>query len=310
VTVATASCHHAPLLHPNGGRSRLLPALRADASRSPCTGKPKWFGFPRRHGLKSAYCPNRPRGGRGASPPPCGPRMRILQCRPQSRRSRGATLAIPYSGGSCSLNISTTKFADLSPYPLLMKWTCIEFERWGLLIPLASSSRIPFFFWGLRHITDGKRMALNGSAATSPPRTISFSICFSPTSPYGLHERFSAPNHRQHSFAAAKNSRDLENGWRGPTCFVISGLWHNGLLDRARKTSAVLQADSAQAPTIFPALDGTAKRGIRLAERAPGPTTDRSRSTRWPSSSQRAPPPALLKRANNQANAAFMSLRP
>ena len=85
-------------------------------------------------------------------------------------------------------------------------------------------------------------------------------ICFAHVA-YQLHERFSAVDAGIHSFAV-RDLETLENRVGEPDVLVISGLWHDGLLDRAGKLRFI-QAIGAGTDQ-FP-LEELKKRGIRLA---------------------------------------------
>src|SRR6266851_2425982 len=78
---------------------------------------------------------------------------------------------------------------------------------------------------------------------------------------YRLHERFSALNSGINSFAV-RDSGALENRVGEADVLVISGLWHNGLLERAEKLRFI-QAIGAGTDQ-FP-LEELTKRAIRLA---------------------------------------------
>jgi len=85
-------------------------------------------------------------------------------------------------------------------------------------------------------------------------------ICFAHVA-YQLHERFSAVDTGIDSFAV-RDPETLENGVGQADVLVISGLWHNGLLDRASKLRFI-QAIGAGTDQ-FP-LEELKMRGIRLA---------------------------------------------
>ena len=85
-------------------------------------------------------------------------------------------------------------------------------------------------------------------------------ICFAHVA-YQLHERFSAFDTGIESFAV-RDPETLENGVGQADVLVISGLWHNGLLDRASKLRFI-QAIGAGTDQ-FP-LEELKMRGIRLA---------------------------------------------
>ncbi len=85
-------------------------------------------------------------------------------------------------------------------------------------------------------------------------------ICFAHVA-YQLHERFSALDTGIDSFAV-RDPETLENRVGEADVLVISGLWHNGLLDRASKLRFI-QAIGAGTDQ-FP-LEELKMRGIRLA---------------------------------------------
>jgi phosphoglycerate dehydrogenase-like enzyme len=85
-------------------------------------------------------------------------------------------------------------------------------------------------------------------------------ICFAHVA-YRMHERFSALNTGINSFAV-RDPETLEKRVGEADVLVISGLWHNGLLDRAKKLR-LIQAIGAGTDQ-FPHNE-LAKRGIRLA---------------------------------------------
>jgi phosphoglycerate dehydrogenase-like enzyme len=85
-------------------------------------------------------------------------------------------------------------------------------------------------------------------------------ICFAHVA-YQLHERFLALDAGINSFAV-RDPATLENRVAEADVLVISGLWHDGLLDRAGKLRFI-QAIGAGTDQ-FP-LEGLTKRGIRLA---------------------------------------------
>jgi phosphoglycerate dehydrogenase-like enzyme len=85
-------------------------------------------------------------------------------------------------------------------------------------------------------------------------------ICFAHVA-YQLHERFSAVDAGIHSFAV-RDLETLENRVSEADVLVISGLWHDGLLDRAGKLRFI-QAIGAGTDQ-FP-LEELKMRGIRLA---------------------------------------------
>ena len=85
-------------------------------------------------------------------------------------------------------------------------------------------------------------------------------ICFAHTA-YRLLERFSALDTGISSFAV-RDAETLEHRVSEADVLVISGLWHNGLLDRAKKLRFIqaIGAGTDQFPR-----EKLAKRGIRLA---------------------------------------------
>src|SRR5439155_15005189 len=85
-------------------------------------------------------------------------------------------------------------------------------------------------------------------------------ICFAHLA-YRLHERFSVLNTGIKSFAV-RDAETFENRVGEAEVLVVSGLWHDGLLDRAKKLRFI-QAIGAGTDQ-FPRAE-LAKRGIRLA---------------------------------------------
>src|SRR5438105_15533895 len=85
-------------------------------------------------------------------------------------------------------------------------------------------------------------------------------ICFAHVA-YRLHERFSLQDCGIKSLAV-RDAETLENRVGQADVLVISGLWHDGLLDRAKKLGFI-QAIGAGTDQ-FPRAE-LAKRGIRLA---------------------------------------------
>src|SRR5438477_12859470 len=85
-------------------------------------------------------------------------------------------------------------------------------------------------------------------------------ICFAHVA-YQLHERFAALDAGINSFAV-RDPETLENRVGEAHVLVISGLWHDGLLDRASKLRFI-QAIGAGTDQ-FP-LEELKRRGIRLA---------------------------------------------
>jgi phosphoglycerate dehydrogenase-like enzyme len=85
-------------------------------------------------------------------------------------------------------------------------------------------------------------------------------ICFAHVA-YQLHERFSALNTGINTFAV-RDLETLENRVSEADVLVVSGLWQNGLLDRAKKLRFIqgIGAGTDQFPR-----DELAKRSIRLA---------------------------------------------
>jgi phosphoglycerate dehydrogenase-like enzyme len=94
---------------------------------------------------------------------------------------------------------------------------------------------------------------------TFPPKD-KLTICFAHVA-YQLHERFAALDTGIASFAV-RDPEALANRMGEADVLVISGLWHNGLLDRAKKLRFIqaIGAGTDQFPR-----DELAKRGIRLA---------------------------------------------
>src|SRR5580692_20077 len=92
------------------------------------------------------------------------------------------------------------------------------------------------------------------------PPNEKLAICFAHVA-YQLHERLSAVDAGIHSFAV-RDLETLENRVGEANVLVISGLWQDGLLDRAGKLCLV-QAIGAGTDQ-FP-LEALTKRGIRLA---------------------------------------------
>src|SRR4029077_9317646 len=92
-----------------------------------------------------------------------------------------------------------------------------------------------------------------------PPKD-EISICFAHVA-YRLHERFSALDTGIGSFAV-RDAETLEKRVGEADVLVISGLWHNSLLDRAKKLRFIqaIGAGTDQFPR-----DELARRGIRLA---------------------------------------------
>jgi phosphoglycerate dehydrogenase-like enzyme len=92
------------------------------------------------------------------------------------------------------------------------------------------------------------------------PPNDKITICFAHVA-YQLHERFSALDTGINSFAV-RDAETLERRVGEADVLVISGLWHDGLLDRAKKLRFI-QAIGAGTDQ-FP-LEELKKRGIRLA---------------------------------------------
>jgi phosphoglycerate dehydrogenase-like enzyme len=92
------------------------------------------------------------------------------------------------------------------------------------------------------------------------PPNDKLAICFAHIA-YRLHERFSALNTGINTFAV-RDPETLENRVGEADVLVISGLWHDGLLDRAKKLR-FMQAIGAGTDQ-FP-REELAKRSIRLA---------------------------------------------
>src|SRR5438552_4650270 len=95
--------------------------------------------------------------------------------------------------------------------------------------------------------------------AIIPPKN-QLAICFAHVA-YQLHERFAALDTGIVSFAV-RDPETLANRIGEADALVISGLWHNSLLDRATKLRFIqaIGAGTDQFPR-----DELAKRGIRLA---------------------------------------------
>ncbi len=92
------------------------------------------------------------------------------------------------------------------------------------------------------------------------PPNDKLAICFAHVA-YQLHERFSALNTGINSFAV-RGSENLKDRVGEADVLVVSGLWHDGLLDRAGQLRFI-QAIGAGTDQ-FP-LEELKKRGIRLA---------------------------------------------
>ena len=92
-----------------------------------------------------------------------------------------------------------------------------------------------------------------------PPKN-QLAICFAHVA-YRLHERFSALGTGIDSFAV-RDAETLETRVGEADVLVISGLWQNGLLDRAKKLRFIqsIGAGTDQFPR-----DALAARGVRLA---------------------------------------------
>jgi len=92
------------------------------------------------------------------------------------------------------------------------------------------------------------------------PPNDTLAICFAHVA-YRLNERFSVLNTGINTFAV-RDPETLENRMSEADVLVISGLWHNGLLDRAEKLRFIqaIGAGTDQFPR-----EELAKRGIRLA---------------------------------------------
>src|SRR5690349_8172076 len=97
------------------------------------------------------------------------------------------------------------------------------------------------------------------SAAMLPPND-KLAICFAHVA-YRLHERFSVLNTGINNFAVG-DPETLDQRVGEADVLVISGLWHNGLLDRAKRLRFI-QAIGAGTEQ-FPRAE-LAKRSIRLA---------------------------------------------
>jgi phosphoglycerate dehydrogenase-like enzyme len=92
------------------------------------------------------------------------------------------------------------------------------------------------------------------------PEKSRLSICFAHVA-YQLHERFSALGTGINSFAA-RDAETLDRRIAEADVLVVSGLWHNGLLDRASRLRYIqsIGAGTDQFPR-----EELARRGIRLA---------------------------------------------
>jgi len=92
------------------------------------------------------------------------------------------------------------------------------------------------------------------------PSTKKLAICFAHVA-YRLHERFSSINTGIHSFGV-RDPETLENRVGEADVLVISGLWQDGLLNRAMKLRFIqaIGAGTDQFPQ-----EELAKRGVRLA---------------------------------------------
>jgi hypothetical protein len=112
------------------------------------------------------------------------------------------------------------------------------------------------------------------------PPNDELTICFAHVA-YRLHERFSALATGINSFEV-RDPETLERRVGEAEVLVISGLWQDGLLDRAKKLRfiqaiAVPALTSSRAKSWRSAAYGLPARVVS--------TTAPSRSTRWPSSS-------------------------
>ena len=92
------------------------------------------------------------------------------------------------------------------------------------------------------------------------PQGDKLAICFAHVV-YQLHERFAALGTGIHSFAV-RDAETLANRIGDADVLVISGLWQNGLLDRAPRLRFI-QAIGAGTDQF--SRDELARRGIRLA---------------------------------------------
>jgi phosphoglycerate dehydrogenase-like enzyme len=92
------------------------------------------------------------------------------------------------------------------------------------------------------------------------PPSDKLTICFAHVA-YRLHERFAALETGIASFAV-RDAQTLENRIGEADVLVISGLWQNGLLDRARKLRFIQSIGAGT--DQFPRAE-LARRGIRLA---------------------------------------------
>src|SRR5216683_988315 len=127
----------------------------------------------------------------------------------------------------------------------------IEFERW-------ITHRLPLVAIPAARLRDDS-VRIERSAAMLPPND-KLAICFAHVA-YRMHERFSTLNTGINSFAV-RDPETLENRVGEADVLVISGLWHNDLLDRA-KNLRFIQAIGAGTDQ-FP-REELARRGIRLA---------------------------------------------
>src|SRR5260370_25520117 len=127
----------------------------------------------------------------------------------------------------------------------------MQFERW-------ITHRLPLVAIPAARLRDDS-VPIEWSMAMFPTND-KLVICFAHVA-YRMHERFSALNTGINSFAV-RDPETLEKRVGETDVLVISGLWHNGLLDRA-KNLRLIQAIGAGTDQ-FP-HDELAKRRIRLA---------------------------------------------
>jgi phosphoglycerate dehydrogenase-like enzyme len=108
-------------------------------------------------------------------------------------------------------------------------------------------------------LVDASLFVIEWSAVMLPPND-KLTICFAHVA-YRLHERFLALDPGINSFAV-RDLESLEHRADEADVLVISGLWHNGLLDRAKKLRFIqaIGAGTDQFPR-----EELARRSIRLA---------------------------------------------
>jgi phosphoglycerate dehydrogenase-like enzyme len=108
-----------------------------------------------------------------------------------------------------------------------------------------------------------------------PPKD-RLAICFAHVA-YRLQERFAALDTGIASFAV-RDAETLANRIGEADVLVISGLWHNGLLDRAKKLRFIQAigagTTSSRATSWRSAASGSPVRAVSTPARLP--------STRWP----------------------------